>query len=104
MNNTGDGKLYIQDPTIQKGSQFVYFNTLPEVVMYLDKLCQRHLKKNRKQLMNEFNETLGGYDDEEGLSFIRVLSDHLNMGIVKNGRHVNCDIVMKKFDNPGFGT
>ncbi len=98
---TNNGQIYIQDPT--QNNKFIYVNKVNEAVIFLDGMCHRGLNKSRKQLMLEWADLGYGEDDRDGISFLRAMREHVNMGLVKNNRHVNCDITMTNFDKPEYG-
>lgn len=96
-----EGQIYIKDPTQNK---FVYLNSLREAVVYLEDLCQRGLKKTRKQFLEEMFSLGYNYtDDDEGIAFVRALNDHLDIGLIKGGKRVKCDITMEKFKQSEYG-
>ena len=82
---------YIKDTLLR--NQTVQFNTLPEVVSYLELLCEKKLRTNRKSYMYEMS-TLGhGYDDIDGLNFTSMMSDHFEVGAIRSdGKLVKTDI------------
>ena len=96
-----NGQIYIKDPTIK---QVVYKNSLPETISYLEEMCQRGLNKSRKQLMNEAVELGHAYDDVGGYEFLRYMQEQVEIGMVKNGKNVKCDITMNLYDKPEYGT
>jgi hypothetical protein len=96
-----NGQIYIQDPT-QNGRMF-YVNNTTEALIFLEGICHRGLNKSRKTLMNEMASLGHGYDDNNGVAFLRFMKDHVNLGLVKNGKHVPCDVTMEKFNKPEYG-
>jgi len=80
---------YVQDPTVGK---YVLFNTVPELVAYLDNLVVRAHKLTRKQYMQNLIELGYGYDDPQGITFTRQMSDQFNIGVIKNGNYMKTDV------------
>lgn len=96
-------KFYIFDRTL-KPVKYVLFDTVQDIVNYLEGYVQRAIGKSRKQFMFEMSELGHGYDDNNGVLFTRLLSEHANIGIIKGGTPVKCDIHMVSFDKEEFGT
>ena len=82
-------KLYIQDSTI---GQYVTFNTVPELVAYLNALIPRAFKISRSEYVQNLIDLGHGYDDENGVMITRAISDQFNIGIIKDGNYIRTDV------------
>lgn len=92
---------YTQDPTTNK---YVQFNTLPELVTYLEGMVQRANKITRKQYMQNLIELGYGYDDPQGATFTRALAEDFNIGVIRDGKYVKTDVhTASTFYKPEFG-
>ena len=74
-------KFYIKDSLLN--NKVVYFNTLQEVIVYLETLCVRKFKQSRKQYMIEMESLGHGYDDDTGANFTELMADHFHIGAVR---------------------
>jgi hypothetical protein len=83
-------QYYIIDPTLQNKPHF--FNALSDVIKHLEGLVARKYKKTRAQYMQHFIDLGYGYDDPSHKTFLDVLSKDHNIGVVKGGRLVKCNI------------
>lgn len=83
-------KFYIFDTTLSKSP--VYYNTLNEVVKHLEGTVRRKFKQNRSSYMQNLVDLGYGGDDATGRVFVESLSKHFNIGVVKQLRHVKCNI------------
>jgi len=83
-------KYYIDDTTIK---QVVYFSDINDVLIYLEQLCKKKFKQNRKEWMFEM-QTLGhGFDDAQGVYFTELMGGYFNIGVLRDdGRHVKTNI------------
>jgi hypothetical protein len=84
-------KFYIYDVTISK-PDYVLFDSVPQLVNYLEGYIQRALRKTRKQFMYEMSEIGHGYDDNAGANFTQLLSEYANIGVIQNGQPTKCDV------------
>ena len=88
-------KYYIVDTTIKPQTE-KRFDTYPEVVNYLGTMSQRAYKQTRKERMIMLEEIGHGYDDPEGVTFVRSMAEYFEMGIIRNNAGVlnrmKCDI------------
>ena len=83
-------KFYIIDR--QVSTKPAVFNNLNEVVNTLEKVVQYKFKINRKQYMQNLIELGYGADDSLGRTFTESMSEHVEIGVVKNGTCVRCNI------------
>lgn len=84
-------KYYIFDTTLPK-PDYIFFDSISATVSYLEKLVQKVFHKTRKQYMDEMSSLGHGYDDNTGEYFTQILSEYINIGIVKNNKPVKCNI------------
>ena len=83
-------KFYINDKTI---GRYVYFNSVNELVNYLDGLCRRATSLTRAQYMQNLIDLGYGYDDAGGVTFTRSLAEQFEMGAInKDGTRIKCDV------------
>lgn len=96
-------KFYIFDTTLAK-PDYVLFDSVPNLVRYLENWIQRAMKKTRSQFMFEMSEIGHGYDDAPGANFTQLLSEYVNIGIVQSNKPVKCDVHRSvAFNKPEFG-
>lgn len=94
-------KFYIQDSTIGK---YVTFDSVPDVVRYFDQMIPRAHKMTRKQFMQNLIDLGHGYDDAEGVTITRAMSEQFNIGVVRNNSYVKTDIhTATRFVKEGYG-
>ena len=92
---------YIQDPSVGKYS---HFNTVLELVTYLEGMIQRTHKVTRKQYMQNLIELGYGYDDPNGVTFTRAMADEFNLGVIRGGSYVKSDVHSdSRFSQKEFG-
>lgn len=84
-------KYYIIDKEQNVESPY-YFNTLQELIVYLEGAVIRRFKKTRTQYMQHLIELGYGYDDPAGKVFTQSMGEYFNFGVVKNGRLVKCNV------------
>jgi hypothetical protein len=99
MNN--NNKFYVRDGQLVK-----YFNTVPEVVSFLEEVVKLKYNMNRQEWMQHVAD-LGygfGVDNEKGQVFVESLSQNLEVGVVKEGKNIRTNIYeATNFSNPGYG-
>jgi len=94
-------KYYIQDNTI---GQAVYFENVADLVTYLEGLSKKSFNLTRNQFMDTLVSLGHGYDDNDGVVFTRAMSEHFNIGIIKNDKHVLCDVhAASSFNKEEYG-
>jgi len=94
-------KLYIQDSTI---GQYVTFNTVPELVAYLNTLIPRAFKISRSEYVQNLIDLGHGYDDPQGVMITRAMADQFNIGVIKNNSYVRTDVhAISNFQNEEYG-
>lgn len=83
-------KYYIVDTTLSK--QPTYYNTVNELVHHLEGTVQRKFRQTRKAYMQNLVDLGHHGDDPTGKTFTESLARAFNMGVVKQLRHVRCNI------------
>lgn len=83
-------KFYIVDTTLSKTP--VYYSTLNEVIKHLEGTVQRKFRQSRFSYMQNLVDLGYGADDSTGKTFVESLSRHFEIGVVKQLRHVKCNI------------
>ncbi len=85
-------KYYVVDTTLQIPNKIQEFNTYPEIVYYLEGMCQRRYGQTRKERMIVLEEVGHGHDDNQAVNFVRGMAEEFSMGVVREDRYVRCDI------------
>lgn len=96
-------KFFVQDPTDKR---FYYFDTVPQLVSFLERLIVKVLGQTRAQFMDNMASLGHGYDDPQGITFTRGLAaDHFYIGAVRqDGQHFRCDVhAANNFSKPEYG-
>lgn len=84
-------KYYVQDST--RNNQVVHFNSLKEIISYLDGMVKRATGLSRAQYTQNLTDLGHGIDDPEGMTFVRSLNENFNIGVVRrDGALIKCDI------------
>ena len=97
-------KFYIQDPTLGQ-QKYVTFNTVPELVNYLNTMIPRAFKISRAEYMQNLIDLGHGYDDRDGVTLTRAMADQFNIGLVKNGTYVRTDVhTANAFEKEEYGS
>lgn len=94
--------FYIIDTTLQP-PQEKRFSTYPQVVQYLEGISSRagQSRRDRMILMEECGH---GADDRDSVTFVRAMADQYNIGVVRDGRRMRCDITnIAMFSNENYG-
>ena len=73
-------KYYIHDTTV---GQYVYFNTINELVGYYDKFIPRAYNLSKPQFIQHLVD-LGHGADDDGVVLTRAISENYNIGVVRN--------------------
>lgn len=97
-------QIYITDTTIPSIKN-VTFNTYGDVVKYLEGMCQRSFGQSRKRYMLLLESMGHGEDDSNSVNFVRGMSERFNIGVIREGRTVKCDITsIFMFNKPEYGS
>lgn len=83
---------YVVDTTL-KTPLVAKFSTYPELVIYLEGISQRAYGQSRKERMILLEEVGHGEDDRQGVNFVRSMAENFNMGVVREGQLVRCDVI-----------
>ena len=88
-------KYYIVDSTKRQNNKnpVMLFETSDGVIKYLEGMCLRKFKQNRKQYMDNV-ESLGfGSDDAGGRNFYEQMIQYFNTGVIRSDSNpVQCNI------------
>jgi len=97
-------QIYITDTTLRPPQDKV-FNDYPSAVKYLEGMSQRAFGQTRKKYML-FLESMGyGEDDPTSVTFVRSMAERFNIGIIREGRKMRCDITTAfVFNKPEYGS
>ena len=94
-------KYYIKDSTINREVQF---NTYTEVVKHLEGTCQRKFGKLRRTYMSEMEGLGYSPDDNEATQFVRLLSEVVEVGVLREHGKMRTDITnIDRYNKPEFG-
>jgi hypothetical protein len=96
-------KYYVQDTTI--GGKYVYFDNIRDLVNYLgNTLIPRATGGSRAAFIQNIIDLGHGYDDVDGVTLTRVISETFNVGIVRGNTHVRTDVhATARFANENYG-
>ena len=83
--------IYIRDTTL-KPAKDVLFNDYKSAVQYLEGISQRAFGQTRKEYMLLLESVGHGYDDGASVNFVRAMSERFNIGVIRDGRWMRCDI------------
>jgi len=83
--------LYIVDTSLTpvKEKRFDSYQTL---VSYLEQVSIRAYNQNRKQRMIMLEELGHPPDNSQAVAFVNSMAEKFDMGVVRDGRRVRCDI------------
>ena len=97
-------QIYITDTTL-KPSQDKVFNDYPSAVKYLEGMSQRAFGQTRKDYMLLLESVGHGEDDPMSVTFVRSMSERFNVGVIREGRKMRCDITVAfAFNRPEYGS
>jgi len=92
---------YIKDTTIKK---VVKLNTYNEVVAHLEGICHRKFGKTRSSYMNDMVGLGYSPDDQSATQFVRLLSEAVEVGIIRDNNRMRTDITnIERYNKPEFG-
>lgn len=83
-------KYFIEDTTTRRIGTFP---TIPDLIKYMEEVCQRKFGKSRKQWMQDM-EDLGHVQNENSAqAFVECMAQEFQIGVVRdNNTKVVCDI------------
>lgn len=84
-------KYYVIDTTVRP-SQTIKFDAYPELVRHLEGMSQRQYGQSRKERMIILEEVGHGYDDNQGVNFVRSMAEVFNMGVLREEGLMRCDV------------
>ena len=84
-------KYYVIDTTVRP-SQTLKFDTYPELVSHLEGMSRRQYGQSRKERMIILEEVGHGYDDNQGVNFVRSMAEVFNMGVLREEGLMRCDV------------
>lgn len=88
-------KYYIIDSTIKKGGKnpVVIFENIPSTINYLEGMCQRQFRQNRKQHMQHCEDLGFGGDEPSGRAFFEQMEQYFTVGIIRSdSKPIKCNI------------
>lgn len=97
-------QIYINDKTLNPPKD-IFFTDYKSVVRYLEGMVQRETGHPRKNYML-FLESVGhGGDDSDSVNFVRSMSERFDIGIIREGRRMRCDITAASmYNKPEYGS
>ncbi len=97
-------QIYITDTTLNPPQDKV-FNDYPSAVRYLEGISQRAFGQSRKSYMMLLESVGHGEDDSQSVNFVRAMTERFNIGIIRDGRKMRCDITSAfMFNKPEYGS
>lgn len=97
-------QIYITDTTITPVRDVV-FNTFSAAVKHLEGMSQKAFGQSRKQYMLLLESMGHGDDDTNSVNFVRAMSERFNIGVIREGRKMRCDITSAfMFNKPEYGS
>lgn len=82
---------YVTDTTYNPRKE-AQFKSYPETVRYLEGMAMRAYGQTRKERMIILEELGHGADDRDSVVFVRSMAEAFDMGVVREGRKMRCDI------------
>ena len=99
MNST----FYVIDKTLNPPEQRE-FNSYPNLVRYLDVMCQRAYKQDKAARTRLLEECGHGADDYNSTLFVRSMQEQFEIGVIRNGRRTICDVTtLVAYQKPEYG-
>lgn len=96
--------IYITDTTV-KPYKDVTFNDYHSAVRYLEGMCQRSGQGTRRDHMILLESIGYGDDDPTSVTFVRSMAERFDIGIIREGRKMRCDITTAfAFNKPEYGS
>jgi hypothetical protein len=97
-------QIYITDTTKQPVKD-VTFNDYPSAVRYLEGISQRAFGQTRKSYMILLESMGHGEDDQASVNFVRAMAERIEIGVIREGRKMRCDITSAfMFNKPEYGS
>jgi hypothetical protein len=96
--------IYITDTTVRPPKD-VTFNDFPSAVRHLEGMCQRGIGQSRKNHMLLLESVGHGEDDWGSVNFVRAMAERYEIGVIRDGRKMRCDITSAfAFNKPEYGS
>jgi hypothetical protein len=97
-------QIYITDTTVNPVKDVV-FQDYQSAVQYLEGMSKRGLGQTRKDYMILLESCGHGEDDRGSVTFVRSMSERYNIGVLREGRKMRCDITSAfVFNKPEYGS
>lgn len=84
-------QIFITDTTLRPAKD-VIVNGYDQAVKYLETMSQRHFGRSRREQMLLLESIGHGEDDPRSVTFVRSMAEHFQIGVVREGRKIHCDI------------
>ncbi len=84
---------YYISETLKKGQKPKYFNSINEVITYLEDVCKRKHKLSRRDYMQSLAELGHPADESSGKNFVEAMAESVNIGIVRKDQLLQCNII-----------
>lgn len=96
-------QIYITDTTVRPVKDVV-FNDYASAVKYLEGMSAR-AGQPRKEFMILLESCGHGEDDRGSVTFVRAMAERYNIGVIREGRKMRCDITSAfAFNKPEYGS
>ena len=97
-------QIYITDTTINPVKDVV-FNTYMAAVKHLEGMVRRAFGQTRKDYMLLLESVGHGDDDGNSVNFVRAMAERFEMGVLRSGRKMRCDVTsVFMFNKPEYGS
>ena len=95
--------FYVKDKTLTP-PQERQFKSYPNLVNYLEEMCKRAYKQDKKQRTQLLEECGHGTDDYNSTLFVRSMQEAFEVGVIREGRRTQCDVtVLVAYQKPEYG-
>jgi len=96
-------QIYITDTTVNPVKDVV-FNDYASSVKYLEGMATRS-GQSRRDFMILLESCGHGDDDRGSVTFVRAMAERYNIGVIREGRKMRCDITSAfAFNKPEYGS
>ncbi len=96
-------QIYITDTTV-KPAKDVVFGDYASAVRYLEGMSARS-GQSRRDFMLLLESCGHGEDDGGSVTFVRAMAERYNIGVIREGRKMRCDITSAfAFNKPEYGS
>lgn len=97
-------QIYITDTTVTPVQDKI-FNDYISAVKHLEGMSQRAFGQTRKSYMLVLESMGHGNDDYNSINFVRAMAERFNVGVIRDGRKMRCDITSAfMFNKPEYGS